>query len=91
MLKIVYTKKFQRDLFEIQSYIWEDSVFYSLKVLNNIQSTINILKDFPKIGIVIEEETRFIIEKNYKYKIVYELKWGIIYILSVYKYKNSWE
>jgi plasmid stabilization system protein ParE len=91
MLKIIYTKKFQKDLLEIQNFIWEDSVFYSLKVLNNIKSTIEILKNFPKVGMLIENETRFIIENNYKYKIVYELKWKNIYILAVYKYKNSWE
>lgn len=49
MLKIIYTKKFQKDLIDIQNHISEDNVLYAIKTVNSIQSSIEILKLFPKI------------------------------------------
>ncbi len=90
MLNIIYTRKAINDLIEIKDYVWQDNILYSIKIVNNIKSTISLLKTFPKIGTIIEDETRFIVENNYAYKIVYEINKDNIYILWIYKYKNTW-
>jgi hypothetical protein len=32
-----------------------------------------------------------IVESKYKHKIIYYIKWNNIYILSIFKYQNTWE
>ena len=90
MLNIIYTRKAINDLIEIKDYVWQDNILYSIKIVNNIKSTISLLKTSKKIGTIIEDETRFIVENNYAYKIVYEINKDNIYILWIYKYKNTW-
>lgn len=33
MLNVIYTKKFKKDLIEIQKFIWEDNILYSIKTI----------------------------------------------------------
>lgn len=87
MHKIIYTKSFLKDLINIKEFISKDNEFYALKTIENINNTIDILKDFPMLWKVFENERRIIIEKDYKYKIFYKIKVKDIYILRVYKYK----
>lgn len=91
MHKIIFSRKAKNDLIEIFNYIWKDNEFYAIKALKSIKSTINILKDFPRIWKIIDNEERYIVEKNYKYKIVYENYQDNILILAIYKYKNTWQ
>lgn len=91
MLRIIYTPQFKLDLIEINQYISSDNVYYSLKVLENISNTINLLLIFPKIWKKIDDIHYMIIEKNYKYKIVYKIKNTDIIIMWVFKYKNNWQ
>ncbi len=90
MLKILYSEQVKKDLIEITAYIGEDNMYYSFKVIESINNTINLLLTFPKIWKKIDDIHYMIIEKNYKYKIVYKIKNENIIIMWVFKYKNSW-
>ncbi len=91
MYSVLYTPESEDNFADIFSYISWDNIFYAAKVISSIKSTIDILKLFPLSWRLIDEERRIIIDSNYKYKIVYQVKLNDIYILSVSKYKNSWK
>lgn len=91
MLRIIYSPHVKQDLMEIYNYISDDNVYYSLKVLESINNTINLLLSFPKIWKKIDDIHYLIIDKNYKYKIIYKIKNNDIIIMWVFKYKNTWQ
>ncbi len=91
MFKIIYSKNFQLNLIDIKNYIATDNPFYAIQVINNIELIASMLKTYPLIWKEIYSNYRIITEPTYKFKIVYEIKKDYIYILSVFKYKNSWE
>lgn len=91
MYNILYTLKSEDNLKEIFKYISNDNKFYAAKVIYSIKETIDILKIFPLAWKYIDLEFKMIVESKYKYKIIYNIKWSDIYILSIFKYKNSWE
>lgn len=91
MFNIVYTKKVKQDLESINDFISKDNPINSIKTINSIIKTIEILSDFPYIWKEVEQNIRELVESNYKYKIVYQVNNNNIIILSVYKYKNNWK
>lgn len=91
MLRVEFSKKANLEYFEIWEYIAQDNLFYSNEVLNRIDNSINTILEFPFIWKEIDSWIRMIIEPTYRFKIVYEIRKNYIYILSVFKYKNSWE
>jgi len=91
MFKIKYSKRVKNDLKVISDFISMDNPIYSIQIIYSITKTIDMLEDFPYIWKEIEKNIRELIESKYKYKIVYQIDNNTITILSVYKYKNSWE
>ncbi len=91
MLNVILLEKVKNDLQAIINFIWEDNPVYAIKTVDSIMNTIDILEKFPYVWKEISSNIRKIIESNYKYNIVYKIEWNNIYILSVYKYQNSWE
>lgn len=91
MFKIIYSEKVIKDLISIRDFISRDNPFYAIKTLNNFITTIEILKTFPKIWVLKTKNIRFLIEKNYKYNIVYRIQENNILILAIYKHKNTWQ
>ena len=91
MLRSEFSKEASLDYITIWEYIAKDNLFYANEVLNKIDSSIETILDFPFIWKEIENWLRIIIEPIYKYKIVYEVRKDIIYIVSIFKYKNLWE
>ena len=87
MYEIVYSESSNIDIQEIYSYIWNDNQ-YSIKVVMKIKKTIMFLEDFPFIWQEIGFGLRHLIEQKYKYKIIYKIKWNIIEIVHIWKYKN---
>ena len=72
MYSIIYTKEAEDNLTNIFEYISSDNDFYAAKVLQNIKSTIDILKLFPLSGSIIDEDNiRMIVDTKYKYSIYY--------------------
>lgn len=91
MFKIEYSKKVIQDLEWISSFISLDNPVYSIKTINSILSTIDLLNDFPLLWKEVDINLRELVEKKHKYKIIYEIHNKKIIILSVYKNKNSWK
>lgn len=91
MFREIFAEKALREYEEIFAYISEDNLFYANKVLNSIDETIDTILEFPYIWKQLNKIHRIIIEPQYKYKIVYRIDEDIIYIVSIFKYKNDWE
>jgi len=47
MHKIFYTTEAKKNIKEIFSYISDDNIFYAAKTINQIKTTVDILKMFP--------------------------------------------
>lgn len=90
MFKITFSKKVKNDLINIKNYISEDNPIFALKTINSILKTIYFLEDFPFLWKELWDNLREIVEKNYKYKIVYIVENDSIKIISIYKYQNNW-
>ena len=88
MYNVLYTPKSEQNLIEIFWYISEDNRFHTAKVITSIKNTIGILKLFPYSWYNLDKYTCMIVESTYKYKIIYNIKWKNIYILSIFKCKN---
>ena len=95
MLNKVYKVEFYRkakiEYNEIWKYIAQDNLFYANEVLDHIDKSIVTICIFPLIWKDVWEWLRLIVEPKYKYNVVYRVIWEKIYIVSVFKYKNSWE
>jgi len=91
MFEIVYSRKVKNDLKLISNYISLDSPINSIKTVNSILKTIDMLEEFPYIWKEIEWNIRELVEKKYKYKIVYKIDVNFVIILSIYKYQNTWK
>jgi len=92
MYRIVFSKQAEKEYQEIAAYIAQDNLFYALEVLEKIDKCIDVLIDFPNIGKKIQSSwIRIIVEPRYRFKIVYQIQKDFIHIISVFKYKNTWE
>ncbi len=91
MFKVKYTAKAEEKLFEIYSYIALDNPFIAAKVIIKIKSSIDVLWSFPLSWRIIKNNYRYIVEPKHNYKIIYEFSNWIVYIISIFKYKYSWE
>ena len=91
MFKVIFYKKAKIQYLSIWEYIAQDNLFYANEVLSKIDKSIEILKIYPFIWRELSNIYRAIIEPKYKFKIVYRVNNNTIYIVSVFKYKNSWE
>lgn len=89
MHNIVYSKDSIRELNEISGYISIDNPLKAKIVLENIYSNIDYLLVFPFIWKEIKNWYRQLVETNYKFKIVYKILNQTIYIISIFKYKDT--
>lgn len=88
MYKIIYTKESENNMSNIFDYISDDNDFYAAKVLQNIKSTIDILKIFPLSWKIIDNNIRMIVDSKYKYSIYYTINKNQVIILYIWKYKK---
>ena len=88
MYKIIYTKESENNMSNIFDYISDDNDFYAAKVLQNIKSTIDILKIFPLSWKIIDDSIRMIVDSKYKYSIYYTINKNKVIILYIWKYKK---
>ena len=76
----------KRDLFQIYNYIYEDSVYYSIKTINEIITKTDNLEMFPYIGRKIPEHNREnereLIYKSYR--IMYRIEYDKIFIRRIW-------
>jgi len=90
MFKIKYTAKAEDKLFQIYNFIALDNPFIAAKVIMKIKSSIDILWFFPLSWKVLEDNYRFIVDSKYNYKIIYQISNWVVYIISIFKYENTW-
>jgi plasmid stabilization system protein ParE len=90
MHKVEFSDEAKNEYIEIWEYIWEDNLYYANEVLNKIDSTISTILLFPFIWKEVEKWYRKIIEPTYKFKIIYKIIWDVIYIVSIFRYRNYW-
>ncbi len=78
-------------VYDIASYIALDSIYEAEKWVDNIFNYVKQLEEFPESGRFVPEfktrkDLRELVFNNYR--IVYEIKKTIIYILTVRSYKQ---
>ena len=88
MFNVIFYDDAKSDYLNIWKYIAIDNLYYANKVLNKIDKSIETICLFPFIWKDMWNNNRLIVEPTYKFKIVYKVKWNIIYIISIFKYKN---
>jgi len=88
MFKVIFYNDAQIDYIELWQYIADNNLYYANEVLNKIDKSIETICSFPFIWKDMWYNKRLLVEPTYKFKIVYEVKWNIIYIISIFKYKN---
>ena len=91
MYKLRYLSWAQQDMVDIYDYIGADNLFYAKDVIDKITHSISLLPVFPLIWTKIDSNTRYIVEPRYRYKVVYRIVGDILYIVSIFKYKESWQ
>lgn len=88
--RVVWTKEAQKDRKEIFSY-WNrrnQSKFYSKKLNQFFQNSIQLIVKFPNIGLPTEiENVQIVIIKNYY--LIYELLENNIIILSIWDCRQN--
>ena len=86
MAKVEWLKVADNDLFQIYNYIYEDSVYYSIKTINEIITKTDNLENFPYIGRKIPEHNREnereLIYKSYR--IMYRIESDKIFIRRIW-------
>lgn len=91
MVKLKWYSSARIDLIQIYSYIYQDSVYYSIKTINNIIDLVDNLKYLPYMGRKIpelnNEKRREIIYKSYR--IMYEVESNVILIRRIWHTKRK--
>lgn len=88
MHKVIYTRKAKNNLIKINEYISIDNELYAIKTIQNILKTAKMLSAFPQVWRDFGNWLRVLVEKNYKYKIVYKISENKIIIVSIFKYQK---
>ena len=86
MVKIEWSKTSNYDILQIYSYIYQDSVYYAVKTINEIVKSTDNLEMFPYMGRkVLEYDLTQLRELIYKsYRIMYEVQSNKILILRIW-------
>lgn len=86
MVKLNWHNDAKEDLIQIYNYIYEDSIFYSIKTINNIVRLVDNLEILPYIGRKIPEYNkngkRELIYKSYR--IMYKIEQNKIIIHRIW-------
>ena len=86
MVKLSWLNEANSDLFQIYSYINQDSIYYSIKTVNEILKLIDYLKVSPYMGRKIPEfneiNKRELIYKSYR--IMYKIEFNKVFIRRIW-------
>ena len=82
---VIWTKPARADLKHIHDFIAEDSKHYAKKVAQEIREKTDMLDTLPHIGKMVPEVGKPEIKELhiYSYRIMYEVKDGQCYVLTV--------
>lgn len=86
MVKVEWLKVAKNDLIQIYNYIYQDSIYYSIKTVNDIINLANYLEFSPYMGRKIPEHNRDTErELIYKsYRIIYRVESEKIFIRRIW-------
>lgn len=86
MVKLVWLRTANNDLIQIYNYIYEDSIYYAVKTVNDIIKLVEKLKNLPYMGRKIpeydEDSQRELIYKSYR--IIYKIESNTILIRRIW-------
>ena len=86
MVKLNWREDADNNLIQIYNYIYEDSVYYAVKTVNEITKTTKSLEMFPYMGRKVPEydltQIRELIYKSYR--IIYEVQTNKIIIHGIW-------
>lgn len=86
MAKVKWLKVANNDLFQIYNYIYENSIYYSIKTINDIVNLTNYLEFSPYMGRKIpefnEQNKRELIYKSYR--ILYKIESDTVFIRRIW-------
>lgn len=86
MVKLEWLEVANNDLIQIYNYINQDSIYYSIKTINNIIDLVDNLKILPYIGRKIPEynkgNERELIYKSYR--IIYKINSNKVFIRRIW-------
>ena len=86
MVKVEWLKVADNDLIQIYNYIYKDSIYYSIKTVNEIITKTDSLEIFPYIGRKIpeynRENERELIYKSYR--IMYRIESDKVFIRRIW-------
>lgn len=86
MVQIEWSEISDYDIIQIYSYIYQDSVYYAVKTINEIVKSTESLEMFPYMGRKVPERNltqfRELIYKSYR--IIYEVQSNKIIILRIW-------
>ncbi|MEA2109044.1 MAG: type II toxin-antitoxin system RelE/ParE family toxin [Pseudomonadota bacterium] len=83
--KVIWTDGSLRDVEAIAKYIEKDSFYYACSVVTKIIDTTKNLELFPFAGRVVPEENDDSVREHfvYNYRVIYEVRGLVIYVLAV--------
>ena len=86
MVKVEWLKGAKNDLIQIYNYIYQDSIYYSIKTVNDIINLTNYLEFSPYMGRKIPEHNRKTErELIYKsYRIIYRVQSEKVFIRRIW-------
>ena len=86
MVKIEWLELAKNDLIQIYNYIYQDSIYYSIKTVNDIINLTNYLEASPYMGRKVPEYNRNTErELIYKsYRIIYRVEFERIFIRRIW-------
>lgn len=86
MVKLNWLNDARNDLIQIYSYIYQDSIYYSIKTVNDIVTLAGNLELLPYIGRKVPEynmdNIRELIYKSYR--IIYEIQSNVVFIHRIW-------
>ena len=86
MVKIEWLEFANEDLVQIYNYIYRDSIYYSIKTVNDILNLVHNLKTSPYMGRKVseydKENQRELIYKSYR--IIYKIESGRVFIRRIW-------
>lgn len=86
MARVEWLKVADYDLIQIYSYIYQDSIYYSIKTINDIVNLVNHLESSPYMGRKIpefnEQNKRELIYKSYR--ILYKIESDKVFIRRIW-------
>lgn len=88
---VIWSQQAVADLRSIHGFIARDSHYYAKKVVHDIREIVDELNGLPKMGRIVPELNEEVVRELflYSYRIIYEIKGEVIFIVAVVHQKKN--